>query len=260
MVFSLRFGTPIVLAALLTLAPSAARADDDATTAFGAGVQRMPAWIGARTHRDQPVLFFDIERPDLGLSLSSGGGLQWDLVRDQHLHGGLYGNFQWGRDHDDLGASLAGKVPTLAPRLTAGGYVEWSLTPQSAVGAQLSHDTDGAGAYLTLYAEWDPPHVGWLQHSLQLHWQAMNGPAMRRFFGLSPAAAAALQTSTWAPGAGSQMVALEYDAFLPTSEHTGLALSLEYARLLGNAAASPLVGSYGARNQFTTSLAFVYHL
>lgn len=260
MIPSVRLGAPVALTLLLAFAPMAARADDGTVTAFGAGVQRMPSWLGARTHRDQPVLFFDIERPDLGLALSSSDGVRWDLMRGAHLHGGPYGNFQWGRDHDDLGASLSGKVPTLAPRLNGGGYVEWVFTPQLDAGAQLSHDTDGAGAYLMLYAEWDPPHVGWLQHSLQLRWQAMNGPAMRRFFGLSAAAAQALQTSTWAPGAGSQMVALEYDAFLPTGEHTGLALALEYARLLGNAAASPLVGSYGARNQVTASLAFVYHL
>lgn len=247
-------------ATLLAFAPATTRADDSPTTALGVGIQRMPSWLGARTHRDQPVLFFDIERPDAGFALSSSDGLQWDLLRGAQLHGGLYGNFQWGRDRDDLGAALAGKVPTLASRPNGGGYVEWDFTPQLDAGARLSHDTDGAGAYLTLYVEWDPPHIGWLQHSLQLRWQAMNGPAMRRFFGLSPGAAQALQTTAWAPGAGSQLLAFEYDAFLPTSEHTGLALSLEYAQLLGNAAASPLVRGYGARDQVTASLAFVYHL
>ena len=252
--------TLLALAVLALTCPALALADDDPTTAFGAGVQRMPSWIGARTHRDQPVLFFDIERPDIGFALSSGNGLQWDVLRGSHLHGGLYGNFQWGRDHDDLGASLGGKVPTLAPRLNGGGYLEWDFTKQLDAGMQLSHDTDGAGAYLTLYAEWDPPHIGWLQQSVQVRWQAMNGPAMRRFFGVTPTVAAALGTVPWQPGAGSEMVALEYDAFFPTSEHTGLAASLEYAELLGDAGASPLVRSYGARHQVTASLAFVYHL
>lgn len=252
--------TPLALAAAALLAATPACADDTPTTAFGAGVQRMPSWVGARTHRDQPILFFDLERPDIGLALSSSDGLQWDVLRGEHLHGGAYGNFQWGRDHDDLGASLAGKATTLAPRLNGGGYLEWDFTKQLDAGMQLSHDTDGAGAYLTLYAEWDPPHVGWLQHSLQWRWQAMNGPAMRRFFGVSTATAAALGTTTWQPGAGAQMLAFEYDAFLPTSEHTGLAASLEYAELIGAAGASPLVRGYGARHQVTASLAFVYHL
>lgn len=260
MVFPHRPGALFALIALALACPAATLAADAPSTAFGVGLQRMPSWLGARTHRDQPVPFFDIERPDSGFALSSSDGLQWDFLRGTQLHGGLYGNFQWGRDHDDLGASLDGKIGTLAPRLNAGGYLEWEFTQQLDAGMQLSHDTDGAGAYLTLYAEWDPPHIGWLHHSLQLRWQAMNGQAMRRFFGVSPAAAAALDTPTWQPGAGPQMVALEYDAFLPTSEHTGLAASLEYAELIGAAGASPLVRDYGARYQVTASLAFVYHL
>src|SRR6185312_6374768 len=94
-----------LLPALLCLAlPFGAMADsaDTSTLAIGAGVQRMPSWAGARTHRSDPI-------------------------RGTHLHGGLYGDYQWGRDHDDLGR-LAGKIPTLAPRATGGGYLEWDFS------------------------------------------------------------------------------------------------------------------------------------
>ncbi|MEO8837644.1 MAG: MipA/OmpV family protein, partial [Herbaspirillum sp.] len=58
---------------------------------------------------------------------------------------------------------------------------------------------------------------------------------------------------------GSQLASLEYDLFLPTSQHTGLALALTYGRLLGDAADSPLVAQFGSRTQWSESLAFVYH-
>ncbi|MEW9573158.1 MipA/OmpV family protein [Rhodanobacter sp. Si-c] len=237
---------------------AAADSDDTPTLAAGAGVQRMPSWAGARTQRSDPIPFLDIELPQYGFSLSTEDGLQWDLIRDTHLHGGVYGDFQWGRDHDDLGA-LAGKLPALGPRATGGGYLEWDFNPQFDTGVHLSHDVNGAGAYLEFYAEWDPPKLGLLEQSLQLRWQSMNDAAMQRFFGITTASAQALDVPAWHPEGGSQLATLEYDLFMPTSKHTGLAASLEYGYLLGNAAASPLVRRYGSRNQLTESLAFVYH-
>ncbi len=227
------------------------------TVAVGMGVEHLPGWAGAQTSRYQPIPYVDIEIPN-HLSLSTQDGLQFDLIGGAMLHGGLYGDYQWGRDNDDLGA-LRGKIAALSSRLALGGYLEWQLDKHVDVGANLSRDTQGAGAYLKLYAEWDLPPVGLLQHSLQLNWQAMNGAAMRRFFGVSPAQASALQVRPWQPGAGSQLASLEYDLFVPTSKHTGFALAVVYGRLLGEAGNSPLVTRFGSRSQWNESLAFVYH-
>jgi outer membrane scaffolding protein for murein synthesis (MipA/OmpV family) len=252
---------PCLLFALSCLSlPFCAAADpgNGATLAVGAGMQHMPGWAGSRRYRSDPIPFVDIELPQQGFSLSTEDGLQYDLIRGAHMHGGLYGDFQWGREHDDLG-QLADKVPTLTARATGGGYLEWDAGRQFDAGLRLSHDVNGAGAYLQFYAEWDPPRLGLLEHSLELRWQSMNGAAMRRFFGISPASAQALGVPTWQPGAGSELATLEYDLFLPTSRHTGLVASVEYGLLLGPAAASPLVSRYGSRNQLTESLAYVYH-
>jgi outer membrane protein len=231
--------------------------DQPATFAGGIGVEHRPSWTGAATSRYQAVPFIDIEIPDR-FSLSTQDGLQLDLIGGQILHGGLYGDYQWGRESDDLRA-LRGKIDPLSPRLTAGGYLQWQLGKPVDVGANLSHDTQGAGAYFQLYAEWDLPPVWRLQQSVQLAWKSMNGAAMRRFFGVSPAQASVLQVRPWQPGAGSQLASLEYDLFVPTSKHTGFALAVVYGRLLGDARDSPLVMRFGSRSQWNESLAFVYH-
>lgn len=227
------------------------------TFAGGIGVRHLPSWVGASTSRYQPIPFVDIEIPDR-LRLSTEDGLQVDLIGGPILHGGVYGDYEWGRDSDDLGA-LRGKIAPLSPRLILGGYLEWQLAKQVDVGANLSHDIDGAGAYLQLYGEWDLPPVWLLQQSLQLTWKSMNGAAMDRFFGVSPAQASSLQVRPWQPGAGSQLASLEYDLFVPTSKHTGFALAVVYGRLLGDAGDSPLVMHFGSRSQWTESLAFIYH-
>lgn len=245
---------------LACVAASTAWADDDVegpNMIVGAGMQRMPAWMGARDHRNQPVPYVDLELP-WHVTLSTLDGLTVDFIHDGKWHGGFYGNYLWGRDREELGPRLGGIVDSLSPRLNAGGYLEYQATVELNVGGNLAHDTQGAGAYLNLYADYDLPVIGYLNHSLQLQWQAMNGAAMNRFFGVTPAQAAKLGVTPWSPGAGSQQISLEYDAYMPTSQHTGIALALNYGRLLGDAGDSPLVRHFGAPNQLTTTLAFVY--
>jgi outer membrane scaffolding protein for murein synthesis (MipA/OmpV family) len=248
----------LLLAACLLWPLGCIAATDPAVFAVGAGMQRMPSWPGAKNQHSEPVPYLDIEFPGRG-SFSTLDGLQIDLIRGSTWHGGIHGDYQWGRSRDDLG-SLRGKIASLPPRINLGGYLERQLTPQIDVGGNLSHDINGAGAYLRLYAEWDLPPLGPLEQSFELRWQAMNAPAMNRFFGIGPQAAHALSVPVWQPGAGGQLASLEYDLFVPTSLHTGVALALVCGRLLGDAANSPLVTRYGSRTQLSESLAFVYHL
>ncbi|WP_165488624.1 MULTISPECIES: MipA/OmpV family protein [Dyella] len=234
--------------------------DDKALTVLlGPGVQHMPAWIGAENMRNQPVPFVYIDWPD-HFTLSTVDGANLDLIGGPKLHGGLYGNYLWGRERNDLGPRLEGKIDTLSPRLQAGGYIEYQLSKPFSFGANLSHDTQGAGAYLNIYADLDLPKIGYMEHSVELQWQGMNGPAMRRFFGLTPAQAQALGVQPWSPTGGTQGLTFTYSAFIPTSVHTGFALSLEYTRLLGDAADSPLIREYGSADQLTTSLSFVWRM
>ncbi len=240
------------------LACAAAHAEDATPTyAFGAGVQRMPSWPGASDHRNQAIPYVDIELPGVG-ELSTADGLTIDLIHGDRWHGGIYGNWLWGRTHDDLG-SLGGKVASLSPRFVGGGYLEYAFTKRFSVGGHVAHDTDGAGAYVALYADYQLPDVWYIQHSVEIQVEGMNGPAMRRFFGLNATEAATLGTRAWQPGAGRQMVDLEYDAFIPTSQHTGFALAVSYGKLIGNAGDSPLVRGFGSTRQVTETLAFVYH-
>ncbi|MET4677348.1 MipA/OmpV family protein [Luteibacter sp. ME-Dv--P-043b] len=249
--------TCLVFLAALLAAASVHAQEDGPTYALGAGVQRMPAWMGAKGDRNQPIPYIDIDLPGKG-ELSTADGLTIDLLDGEHWHGGFYGNWLWGRTHNDLGA-LGGKVASLSPRFQGGGYLEYVFDKRFSVGSHVAHDTDGAGAYVAVYADYKLPNVWYIEHSLELQVGGMNGPAMRRFFGVTPTEAGNLGTRSWQPGAGWQSANLEYDAFVPTSQHTGFAVAISYGRLYGDAAASPLVKSFGSARQVTETLAFVYH-
>ncbi|SFS05088.1 Outer membrane scaffolding protein for murein synthesis, MipA/OmpV family [Dyella sp. OK004] len=253
--------TALLGGGLLAGAPSYADdvqgADDSLPNMLGVGVIHLPRWQGARVHRDQLAPYIEVELDDR-LTLSTDDGVTLDLIHAERLHGGLFGNYQWGRSREDLGSRLGGIVNSLSPRLNAGGYVEYDLNKAQNLGVTLSHDTQGAGVYLNMYAVTGLPPLGSYQHSLQLQLQSMNGPAMRRFFGLTPAQATQLGVNAWRPGAGAQQMALEYDAMIPLGDSLAAVFSLNFARLLGDAADSPLVRYYGSPYQFTGSLALVY--
>ena len=252
---------PLFFIATLALA-DASRADDapasDTFTNYGGiGVARMPAWQGSDNHRNQWVPMLQVT-VDKVITLSTSDGLTVDFIHHDGWEGGFYGNYMWGRTSDDLGTRLRGRVDPLSPRLNAGGYLEYHPNEVVNFGATLSHDTDGAGAYLNVYVDSGLPPVFGIEQSLQLQWQAMNGAAMRRFFGVTPAQAGALDTRSWRPNAGSQQIELEYDALIPLGKRLAILASLDYARLLGNASDSPLVQHFGSANQWTTTLGVVY--
>jgi len=88
-------------------------AQETSTYALGVGVERMPGWVGSSDHRSQVVPYIDIDVPHLG-SISTTDGLELDLIDGEAWHGGIYGNYLWGRTRDSLG-KLGGIIPPTRP-------------------------------------------------------------------------------------------------------------------------------------------------
>ena len=256
-----RFVLAITLAGC-SLAAHAQESPDAANApvyAIGAGVQRLPAWLGARHQRTQPIPFFDIELPGKA-ELSSVDGLTVDIVRGKHWHGGLYADIVWGRSRGDLGPRLSPAIKRINDRLAAGGYLENEINKTVTIGARTLRELGGSGAYADLYADITLPKMfTHVEHGFEFSVRAANAASNRERFGLDAAQASQLNLSPTRPGASWQQAALQYQIFIPTSQHTGIAANVEYARLLGDPARSPLVKSFGQRNQLSEGIAFVYH-
>ncbi|MBS1189248.1 MAG: hypothetical protein H6R10_1040 [Rhodocyclaceae bacterium] len=238
--------------------PDHEKSGQETTYAFGAGWAQLPRWMGASRQKNFAVPYININWRDR-VEFSTNNGLIADLIHAGPWHGGLVGTMMWGRSYNDLG-SLSNRIPTLNNTLQAGAYLEYALTKEFNVGVRLRHDIQGTGAaYGDIYANLDLPSPGLIEHSLRIASEAMNRAAMRRYFGISPATAAALGTSPYEPKGGYSQLSLSYDAFVPTSQSTGVALSAGYSRLSGRAADSPLVRDFGSPNQRSFMAAFVYH-
>lgn len=228
------------------------------TFAFGLGGERLPRWLGAAGSKTWTVPYVNINWQDR-IEFSTVDGLVADLLHGEHWHGGLVGTMMWGRSRNDLGR-LADRVPTRSNTLQGGVYLEYAFTKELSVGVRLRHDIQPThAAYGDLYADLDLPSIGFVEHSLRVAGEAMNRSAMQRFFGVSPEDSVRLGTSAYQPNGGRSQVSVTYDAFVPTSQSTGVAFAASYGRLSQAAAASPLVRSFGSPHQRNLMGAFVYH-
>lgn len=235
-----------------------AKASPETVIALGAGLDRYPRWLGAARHKTERVPYINVSWQER-IEFSTVDGLLVDIIHGERWHGGLVGTMLWGRSTADL-EGLSRHVPTLANTLQAGAYLEYAFSKQFTVGARLRRDIQPTRAvYGDLYAELDLPTLEPFEHSLRFSLESMNQAAMRRFFGVSPETALGLGTSTYQPGGGLSQAVVNYSAFMPTSEHTGIALSASYGRLGHLAADSPLVRNYGNANQKNVVAAFLYH-
>ncbi|MBS0200038.1 MAG: MipA/OmpV family protein [Proteobacteria bacterium] len=260
-IFSRFFVISIAFAAWspLARAQDSADASNAPIYAIGAGVQRLPAWLGAKHQRTQAVPFFDIELPGKA-ELSSVDGLTVDVVRGKHWHGGLYADIVWGRSRGDLGPQLSPVVKRINDRLAGGGYLENEINKTVTIGARALRELGGNGAYADLYTDITLPKMfTHVEHGFEFSLRAANAASNRERFGLDASQATQLNLAPSRPGSSWQQAALQYQIFVPTSQHTGIAANVEYARLLGDPARSPLVKNFGQRNQISEGIAFVYH-
>lgn len=225
---------------------------------LGAGFERYPRWFGAARNKTLPIPYLNINWQDR-LMFSTIDGLTADLIHGERWHGGLVGTLVWGRSGHDLG-TLAGRVPTRNNTVQAGAYLEYALTKELSLGWRVRHDIQGTGAaYSDIYADLDLPGIGPIEHSVKASVEGMNKSGMQRFFAVDAATAANLGTSTYLPGAGLSQYSVAYQAFVPTSEHTGFAIGASLGKLTRTASQSPLVRDFGSSYQKNLMAAFVVH-
>ena len=225
---------------------------------FGAGVDRFPRWLGAGQAKSVTIPYINVNWQD-HIQFSTVDGLIIDAIHGERWHGGLVGTMLWGRSRSDLGY-LADRVPTRSNTLQAGAYIEYAATKELSVGMRVRHDIQPTGAaYGDVYLDMDLPAPGPVDHSIRIAAEAMNQGAMRRFFGVSQEIAGRLGVPAYRPGSGMSQYSATYQAFVPTSEHTGFALAASLGKLANAAADSPLVRSFGSPYQRNFMAAFVVH-
>ncbi len=222
----------------------------------GVGAQLVPSYPGADDHSLRPLVDvaitrgskpFEFEAPDesFGPELISTGGLEIGPAL----------NFEGSRTAKDVGADLD-KVPFT---VEAGAFIEYEFSPQFRFRTELRKGLGG--------------HDGWIgQAGVDFvardadEWLFSIGPRVtwsdsryhRAYFGVTAPEAVRTGLAAYRPDGGIQAVGATAGFLTQLSKRIGIYSYVKYDRLVGDAADSPVVRTYGSRDQFSGGLALTY--
>jgi outer membrane protein len=236
--------------------PAAAQEEKDYRVRVGLGAQFKPAFPGADKSDLRPLFDFDlargieefrIETPDdrFGLRLLSVG----------RLTVGPAASYVGSRKDKDVGAPV-GKVDAT---IEVGGFADYLVNDSLRLRGELVKGVNG--------------HEGLVgQVGIDHFWRDGDkyavtlGPRLlfsddryqRAYFGVSPAAALASGLPAYNPGGGIHAVALAAGVQTQFGPRWGLFGYARGERLVGDAAKSPIVRTYGSRNQLSAGIGLSY--
>lgn len=222
----------------------------DIVVEIGAGGAMRPGYEGAKGYEFNPTGFFTLhylwlpgvgnvkkERADDGFSI--GPSFRYVYKRDSGDHPELRG-----LGNIDAAFELGGRIayqwglfrPWLAVRHGLGGHsgivAETGLDLRFRPGAATEFSIGPRASFAT-------------------------GEYMRTYFGVTPAESARSGLAAYNPGGGIKGAGLEVSGRYELTQHWALVGSAYYERLIGDAAASPVV-KVGNENQITARLGLSY--
>ncbi|MEG3152947.1 MipA/OmpV family protein [Sphingomonas sp. ZT3P38] len=216
-----------------------------APTFPGAGTSKLGPYIdGSRARGDTP---FDFDAPDesFGPTLIQSGGFS----------AGPALSFIGSRTAKDVGAAL----PKVGFTLEAGGFVQYWLVDSLRLRAEARQ---GIGGHKGLVGVVSADYVArdgdkWL-FSVGPRLTLSNAKYNRAYFGVAPADAPGAGLTAFRPKAGAQAAGAVAGALYQLTPRWGLAGFVQYDRLIADPAKSPIVRTYGSRDQYSGGLALTY--
>lgn len=225
-------------------------------TRIGLGAQLVPSYPGADGHSIRPLVDvartrgskpYDFEAPDesFGFPLLRAGGLEIGPAL----------NYEGSRTAKDVGAPL----DKVGDTIEVGGFVQAQLSSSFRLRGEARKGIGG--------------HEGWTGHvgadfvardgddwlfSIGPRATLSDGRYHRAWFGVTPAEAVRTGLAAYRPGGGLQAVGATASFLTQLGGRWGLYSYAKYDRLVGDAADSPLVRTYGSRHQLSGGLALTY--
>jgi MipA family protein len=258
---------------ILAFAVSSFAADDNLSAEeklklrMGLGVGTAPDYIGSDEYTVIPLPNFELSYAGYALR-SSRLGVEADLVGITGLDAGPIVRYDRGRS-SDVDDSVVALLPEVDGSVELGGFVS-AGAPLSVIGLESSsilaarveylqgldggHEGATAAASLSLIS----PVTDSLTLISSLSTTYMSGNYADSYFDVSALGSAASGLPIYDAGAGFRDLGVTFIANYELNENWSLNGVGSFTRLIGDAAASPIVAERGSSNQFLGGLGFSY--
>jgi MipA family protein len=258
---------------ILAFAVSSFAADDNLSAEeklklrMGLGVGTAPDYIGSDEYTVIPLPNFELSYAGYALR-SSRLGVEADLVGITGLDAGPIVRYDRGRS-SDVDDSVVALLPEVDGSVELGGFVS-AGAPLSVIGLESSsilaarveylqgldggHEGATAAASLSLIS----PVTDSLTLISSLSTTYMSGNYADSYFDVSALGSAASGLPIYDAGAGFRDLGVTFIANYELDENWSVNGVGSFTRLIGDAAASPIVAERGSSNQFLGGLGFSY--
>ncbi len=254
-------GTGPLLLLLAVASPAVAQSTDAAPreqrrTRITLGPQVNPRYPGADSYRISPFGNIDRARGDdpfaFEASDESTGLMLLDIGK---LQIGPALNFQGSRRRRDTDGAL----PRVGFTVEAGGAMQIPIGPALRLRAEARQGIGGhKGLIGSLSADYIARDADDWVFSVGPRLSLSNGRYQRAYFGVAPADVLASNLSAFRPKGGIHAVGVSTSLVKHISGPWGVFGFARYDRLVDDAARSPVVRTYGSRNQLSGGLALSY--
>lgn len=268
-----RIGIAAALAMTMTLAIPLRSARGDEVTklrdewdiTIGAGVLAEPSYEGGGDLIVEPLPYLDATWYDINgferMFVSTEDGVGVDVLSTKHWTAGPLLFWRPGRGVSDSN-DLRG-LDHVENSFQAGAFLEYDPHECCDLFLRARRDvmSDSNGTFIDVGGEIDAPIA-------PSHWFAglkivstwANNPGLQPMFGITPAQSTASGLAAYTPKSGFKDIELQPSLTYQFNDHWATQLFMNYERLLGPAADSPLIRSRGTPDQFSGGLLLIFHL
>ena len=249
----------LIAAAAILPAWSAAAAQDnsrDIRVRVGAGAQLLPEFIGADGTNVAPLVHLNIARGTNEFSFGApDDSPSIALISKDGFSFGPAGNIQGRREQSDVGAP----VGSVSRTFEAGAFAQYLAGDSFRLRTELRKGINGHEG-LVGYVGADKIWRDGDKYVFSIGPRVLFSDAryQRTYFGVSPDVSLATGLPVYRPSGGVHAVALASGVSYQLSNRWGMFGYGRYARLVGDAAKSPIVRELGSRNQLSGGVGLNY--
>ena len=247
-------------------APAIAQSSDDGgdsdqaeapkRTRIGLGAQLVPSFPGSDELSVRPLFDlsrargsepFAFEAPDESFGFA--------LIRSGGFHAGPVLGFEGSRKPKDVGAA----VDKVGTTVEAGAFAQYAFGPSFRVRGELRQGIGGhEGLVGNIGADFVMRDGDKYLFSIGPRASFADRDFHRAFFAVTPAEATRTGLPTYAPGSGLYALGAAAGLLFQVGPRWGLYSYAKYDRLVEDAGRSPVVRSFGSRDQWSGGLALTY--